>query len=70
MFFVCLYTKLHFVLLMNGRMSGPVFLASGFLASIWTCFAIAFILLYSPTFTHVLHHLFVSFETQNCFKVV
>lgn len=72
MFFVCLYTKLHFVLLMNGRMSGPVFSqdTSGFLASIWTCFAIAFILLYSPTFTHVLHHLFVNFETQNCFKVV
>lgn len=47
MFFVCLYTKLHFVLPMNGRMSGPVFSqdTSGFLASIWTCFAQAFILL-------------------------
>lgn len=47
MFFVCLYTKLHFVLPMNGRMSAPVFSqdTSGFLASIWTCFALAFILL-------------------------
>lgn len=37
MFFVYLYTKLHFVLLMNGRMFGPVFSqdTSGFLAGIW-----------------------------------
>lgn len=37
MFFVCLCTKLHFVLLMNGGMFGPVFSqdTSGFLAGIW-----------------------------------
>lgn len=37
MFFVCLYTKLHLVLRMNGGMFGPVFSqdTSRFLAGIW-----------------------------------